>query len=395
LTVAGAGYKINRMIMRYLIVFVIFTIGWLAYAFFTSSFGGWDMLAAVTFGAMFAGSTALVDTIVANRAPNGRRYVNIGIATVAILLVTGLVIWLWAKPVPIEQLRSTPNPAADYSEAVTRVQALQARDDDLIRPECRTQFMDHGQKTDQVIVLFHGLSNCPEQLWELGEEFHQMGYNVLIPRFPYHGYQDRMTTAQENMTAEELAAFGDEVVDIAQGLGDHVTVAGFSMGGALTAWLAQQRPDIDQAVLIAPAISVGVLPPESTSVAANAMLEAPNTFIWWDPVLKEKQQPEHGYPRFASQALGQLLRLGSSVLDQAETTAPATNNILVITNQNDAAVNNAVATNLADLWRNKGANVETFSFERDIGLEHDLLDPHHPKQQVDKVYPVLTDLIAN
>jgi esterase/lipase len=380
--------------MRYMVVFAVFAAGWLCYAFVTSPFDWLDVLSGAIFGAVAAGLTAVIDRVVDKRLPNGRRYVNIGMAIITLVLGVGVVSWLWLKPIPTQELSSKPNPAASYEEAVIRVEALQAHDDDLIRPECQTQFMDHGQETDKVIVLLHGLSNCPEQMRELGEEFYQMGYNVLIPRFPYHGHQDRMTTVQENLTAEELAKFGDEMVDIAQGLGDEVTVAGFSMGGALTAWLAQQRPDIDQAVLIAPAISVGVIPPESTSVAANVLLESPNTFIWWDPVLKEKQQPEHGYPRFSSRALGQLLRLGASVLEQAAAKAPATNNILVITNENDAAVNNGLTANLVELWRAKGANVETSSFDRDIGLEHDLLDPHHPKQQVDKVYPVLTELIT-
>src|SRR5207245_6985782 len=68
----------------------------------------------------------------------------------------------------------------------------------------------------------------------LGEMFHALGHNVLIARFPHHGLKDRLTTDQVHLTAEELVGLVDEVMDIARGLGDHITLVGLSGGGVMT-----------------------------------------------------------------------------------------------------------------------------------------------------------------
>ena len=123
----------------------------------------------------------------------------------------------------------------DYSTAVTRIEAMQAQDTPDVNPVCRSKFMTHGRKVEQAIVFLHGFTNCPEQFDDLGLIFYKLGYNVLIPRMPHHGLQDRMTSDQARLTAEELVVFANEAVDIAHGLGDHVTLVGFSAGGIQTA----------------------------------------------------------------------------------------------------------------------------------------------------------------
>ena len=55
-----------------------------------------------------------------------------------------------------------------------------------------------------------------------------------------------------SLTSEGLIAYGNEAVDVATGLGDKVTVLGLSGGGAVAAYLAQSRADIDLAVPVAP-----------------------------------------------------------------------------------------------------------------------------------------------
>jgi carboxylesterase len=302
--------------------------------------------------------------------------------------------WWWSRPVSTRQLISHSNPAVTYGQASALIEALHAKDDDSINPDCRTQFLGHGQKMAKTMVLLHGLSNCPAQMQPLGQAIYDRGYNVLIPRFPHHGHLDRMTTDLANLTAEEIIQLGDEAADIAQGLGDEVTIAGFSMGGILAAWLAQQRHNIDQVVLVAPALGVATVPALLTDLAASTLLKLPNIFIWWDPRLKEKQLPEHAYPRFSTAALGQLLRLGASVREQSAQCPPASPRILVIINDNDLAVNRQVITTQVEQWRCHGASVETYTFPAELGLEHDLIDPDNPLQQVERVYPILLDLMA-
>jgi hypothetical protein len=79
---------------------------------------------------------------------------------------------------------------------------------------------DPRSKSRAAIILVHGYTNCPQQFKALGQRFYDMGYNVLIAPLPHHGLADRMTEEHGLLTAEELAAYADETVDLAQGLGD-------------------------------------------------------------------------------------------------------------------------------------------------------------------------------
>src|SRR6185436_11336981 len=194
---------------------------------------------------------------------------------------------------------SHPSPVSTYAEAVARIEALHAKEPPDINPVCCRQFMTHGLKVEKVIVFLHGYTNCPEQFRSLGEIFYNLGYNVLIPCYPHHGLQDRLTAHQARLTAEELVAVAEEVVDIAHGLGSHITLVGLSCGGVMTGWAAQHRADLDKAVLISPAFGLHVIPPPLTSFAMFLAMRLPNFFRWWDAKAKADLPPEHAYPWFA------------------------------------------------------------------------------------------------
>src|SRR6185503_9544167 len=118
----------------------------------------------------------------------------------------------------------------------------------------------HGQKVERAILLLHGYTNCPQQFLELGQRFYDLGYNVLIAPLPHHGLANRLTDEQSQLTAKELASYADEMVDIAHGLGNEVVMMGISGGGVATAWAAQNRSDLDLAVIISPAFGFKEIP---------------------------------------------------------------------------------------------------------------------------------------
>src|SRR5690348_8994901 len=125
-------------------------------------------------------------------------------------------------------LSSAPNPACDHDEALKRFAAMQALDGPAVNPVCRSTLLTHDASTEQVIVLAHGITNCPRQFVQLAPLFFERGYGALIPRIPWNGFADQSGVAMERLTARELRAFGDEIVDIARGLGERVTVLGLS-----------------------------------------------------------------------------------------------------------------------------------------------------------------------
>ncbi|MCC7360022.1 MAG: alpha/beta fold hydrolase [Anaerolineales bacterium] len=322
---------------------------------------------------------------------------KVGYALLALLAVLlAMLAFLALAPPNLGALRSQPDPAPDYAAAVARVSALQAAEAPLINPECATRLLTHGQATARVTAFIHGYTNCPQQFADLGQQFYDLGYNVLILRMPHHGLADRLTDDLTNFTAEEMAVFADQVVDLAAPLGDHLTVVGLSGGGTIAGWAAQQRPEVDQAVLIAPGFSLKLIPDSATQLFINVALRLPDRFSWWDPTHPNPPPGGpmgHAYPRFSLHGLAQQLRLGLAVRALARRAAPAAAGLLLITNANDISVDNAVAAQVLADWQAHGATVDSFEFPANLRLGHDLIDPGQSDQQVALVYPQLIALI--
>ena len=313
-----------------------------------------------------------------------------------ILLVLGIVlaiVFIILTPWRISNLSSHPRPVQNYTEAMQRIDRFRAQEPSDMNPICRLQLMTHDEKVDRAIILVHGYTNCPQQFHELGQRFYDLNYNVLIAPLPYHGLSDRMTEAHAQLKAEELAAYADEMVDIAQGLGDQVIVMGISAGGVTTAWAAQNRNDIDLAVVISPAFGYKQVPTPLTAAAMNIYMFLPDSFAWWDSVLQAEAPPPYAYPRYSTHALVQPLRVGFATQADARRVQPAAKKILIVFNANDDSINNALTSHVVNVWKAHGANLTTYEFEAGLKLPHDLIDPTQSDQQIDIVYPRLVDLI--
>ena len=319
-------------------------------------------------------------------------------ALVAVLLLLGALLLLWIPADP--SFASHPQPTLTYAEAMTRSEQLLAQDSDAHFPECHSVLLTHGEPMPHVIVFFHGLVSCPAQFAALGQQFYDRGYNVLIPRLPHHGWADPMTEDTANLTAEELIAAADQAVDIAAGLGEKVTVAGFSTGGVLAGWVAAERDDIDQTVLLSPFFSPNAYPAWLVRPLARALLIMPNQFWWWNITLQERLPgPRHGYPRYPSHAIAQILRLSFAIRDQAEQEPPRSPNILIITNAGEReTVDTTVTQTLVGQWQQQeGTEIRTFEFDAALDLDHNYIDPDAPNQPVNLVeivYPVLIEQIT-
>jgi pimeloyl-ACP methyl ester carboxylesterase len=297
-------------------------------------------------------------------------------------------------------LFSAPNPARDYDEALKRFVAMQALDGPAVNPVCRSTLLTHDALTEQVIVLVHGITNCPRQFIQLAPLFFERGYNVLIPRIPWNGFADQSGVAMEHLTARELRAFGDEIMDIARGLGEHVTVLGLSGGGVVAAWIAQCRADVEQVIVIAPCIGIVANAPlgRTGNVATNRFA------TWLMGVLPNMMTqtfrpmtggPPHNYQGFATRGLGQTTELGLTIYDAARTQPPAARTIAMITNDRDIAVNNVLARNLARRWQaTASGRVTNYVFRDASMLDHDIVDPTQKNQRVAYVYPILLDLCS-
>lgn len=313
-----------------------------------------------------------------------------------ILLILGLVlaiVFIILTPWNISNLSSHPRPVQSYAEAVQQIENIRGQAPPDMNPACQLQLMTHDKKVDRAIILVHGYTNCPQQFHELGQGFYDLGYNVLIVPLPHHGLADRMTEEQAQLKAEELAAYADEAVDIAQGLGEQVIMMGISAGGVTTAWAAQNRSDVDLAVIISPAFGFKQIPTPLTAAVMNIYTYLPDSFVWWDPVLQAKAPPTYAYPRYSRHALVQIIRLGCVTQVDAQSKQPAAKKMVVVINANDNSVNNALTMDIVKIWQAHNANLTTYEFEVNLKLPHDLIDPTQPDAQIDIVYPRLIDLI--
>jgi len=267
------------------------------------------------------------------------------------------------------------------------------RDHRGISEEGRTKLLVHGEVRPVATVLFHGMSASPEQFVRFAHELHERGHNVVVPRLPRHGHRNRLTTAPAGLRADDLRMLAAESVELAQGLGEHVIVAGFSLGGLLAVWIAEQYP-VDRAIAIAPFLGMSWMPSRWTVPFTDLVLKLPNFFGWWDLLLRERQQPEHGYPRYSSHAVGESLLLAREVLARANE-AFAARELVLVTNTRETAVNNRAIARLAALAR---ASHGATSFEevllRGIPLSHDIIEPSRHPEIADRVFPELLDLLT-
>jgi len=326
-----------------------------------------------------------------------RAIILVILSLLALLLLT--IVGLALLPSSVENPMIS-NPVTDYADAVAQIEAIQAEENELpdFNPVCQSILMTHGHKTADAIVFYHGFTNCPEQYRLLAQAFFDQGYNVYVPLMPGHGRRDPSGPALADLTASDLAAYATETADIAQGLGERVTVNGLSGGGTVAAWLAQERADIALAAPTSPFIGVSFLPGTFLNRGlANLLRFVPNFTMHWDPVtrLDNPNSAPHAYAAFPVRSMGTYMQLGFATLAAARTAPPAAGAIRMILNDADFSVNNGVAAELVARWQQAGAvDADTFTFARDKALPHDLIAPERLGASMDEVYATLVELLT-
>lgn len=308
----------------------------------------------------------------------------------------GLALGLGAAlgwPPRTRHLRPVTRPTAAYAEALARFEALRARDDASVLPVCRSYLLDHGGPAESVVLLLHGMTNCPLQFEAFGQRLHAAGHTVLVPRLPRNGLADRRTDALGGLRAAEMAALGDEAMDIAVGLGRRVTVFGLSAGGLVAAWVAQHRPEAARVIIAAPFFGISSFALPYQAMIRNLLVRMPNLMLE-DSADELARKPAHNYVRKATRSLGELMLLGECVLREARRTPPAAGEVVLVNNPADFVINHQLVALLARRWRGHGrSRVDEYVFSAEEQLGHDIIDPLQKAARPDLVYPVLQQLI--
>ena len=326
------------------------------------------------------------------------RWLAAGSAALAILALAIIFAILSLMPVPVEGLSARPSPtvpARNHDEAIAAFAEVRRGEAELaLHERCFSQLLTHAHKTRIAVVFFHGLTSCPAQGEELARSIFALGYNVYLPRMFGHGEADPDTLSLADLTAERLVDLANSSVDLAQGLGDEVIVAGLSAGGTIAAWTAQNRTDVDHAIPVSPFLGPYFVPPRATGAATNLVLGLPNTMFWVNPLAPvTAPDTEYVFPRPSTHTLAQVMRLGQAAMLDAAGSPPAVSTISLLLNEADVAVNNALSEQLVDLWRSNDHPVSVRALEFSNHLPHDLINPHEIFGDTDLIYSLLAGMI--
>src|SRR5690242_1192729 len=115
---------------------------------------------------------------------------------------------------------------------------------------------------ERALLLLHGSGDTPQTLRFLGDRLHEQGYTVRAPLLPGHGRGLRDFAAA---TADDYVRAARQELDALLAQYRWVGVIGLSMGGALSARLAAEHPEVRVLVLLAPYLT----PPPSVALVGR------------------------------------------------------------------------------------------------------------------------------
>ncbi|MFN2168745.1 MAG: alpha/beta hydrolase [Anaerolineae bacterium] len=314
----------------------------------------------------------------------------LAVAGLIVLGVLAVVLLLGLIPVSSKGMASIPAPAATYDEAVTRFGQVEQAEQGIVNDLGHSRLLAHGEKTPSAYVMIHGTTNSPEQWQELGQILYDQGHNVLMLRMPYHGLQSHKVSELKALKPQDLPAYADQAVDIAVGLGDEVVVVGISGGGAVAAWMAQNRPEVERALLLAPFFGVYGVPDFANTLLANAFSRLPNI------VLDNPTEPQRDwvYRGEATRGVAAFLELGHAVARGARKGSAPSGQVIVLTTAKDDTANNSITDRLVDRWRKDGADVLTSEFDSALDIPHNSVDPAADPTKKQMVYEQILELLG-
>jgi carboxylesterase len=215
------------------------------------------------------------------------------------------------------------------------------------------------------VLVLHGFTGSPQSVRGLAEAFAVAGFTVDLPRLPGHGtsVEDMLATGWPDWSSAAEAAYGELAARC-----QTVVVAGLSMGGGLSAWLATRHPEIAGIVCINPLVELG----DDIADLARAQIEAGTDRIpaiggdVADPAAREKAYDATPLPPLIS------LHEGTSGLrdDLAKVACP----VLIMTSTQDHVVPTSNSDVLAEavsgpverLTLERSYHVATVDYDKDL-----------------------------
>ncbi len=229
----------------------------------------------------------------------------------------------------------------------------------------------HSGGRDGVLVL-HGFTGSPASMRPLAQRLAGAGYSVELPRLPGHGttLEDMMTTDWADWSTAALDAY-DELA----GRCDRVAVVGLSMGGGLTAFVAEHRADVAACVFINALVKA---PPAEMVEGLDALVASGvETLEAIGSDIKREGAHELSYPATPLRC-AQSLFAGVAEVHQGLERIAAPSLILssredhVVTSDNSDDLESRLAGPVERLWLEDSYHVATLDNDQEF-LEHTTL----------------------
>ena len=215
-------------------------------------------------------------------------------------------------------------------------------------------------------LVLHGFTGCPQSMRPLAQAFAAAGCAVELPLLPGHGtsVDDMLGTTWDDWSGCAERAYADLAARC-----DRVVVAGLSMGGTLTVWLAARHPEIAGIVVVNPAVEP---PAPAFQDMLRSLLEQGHTTM--PAVGNDVADPSITELAYAATPVQPLLSLCAATADLAARLADVTCPVLILTSTQDHVVPPVSSDVLAD---GVSGPVERVALERSYHvatLDHDKVE---------------------
>ena len=212
-------------------------------------------------------------------------------------------------------------------------------------------------------LCLHGFTGNPSAMRGVAEALGAAGFNVELARLPGHGttVADMETTSWADWSAEAEAALSRVAARSAK-----VVVAGLSMGGTLTLWLATRHPELAGIVLVNPAAQPQ--DPELVEVVRGMVAEGQTIF---PGIGSDIAKPDVVESAYAETPLVPLLSLAQALVDLQPHLSSIRCPVLLMNSPQDHVVEPANADHVA---ASVSGTVERVTLERSYHvatLDHD------------------------
>lgn len=178
-------------------------------------------------------------------------------------------------------------------------------------------------------LVLHGFTGNPGSMRPVAEALAAAGFTVEMPLLPGHGtkVEDLIPTGWHDWSSAADTAYRDLAARCEQ-----VVVVGLSMGGALTAWLGSEHPEVAGLVFINAIVSE----PEGMRAAVAEVLATGADRI--PGIGSDIAKPDVVETAYPDTPLAPLLTLFEAAEEMADRLARITSPVLILTSTEDHVV---------------------------------------------------------